>query len=497
MPGVNEQRRTPPSRGSASEPQHVVPTPSLRSSADFGFTGTFVSDDMEVTGSLQISPNRVILWASGSQLASWDVTECSVERRSVTKFEVHGGGESLAFTADDPTGLDEAISALAKSRVDTRSRRRLSDVLPASSPVVENATEMVETALTETEAESELPKEQREPPKPKPATAARRSRTGSYQIPRREPEAPVTPPKEPEAPVTPRSEPDAPVSRRPRIKNFQAAQSEAEPSSRTIEAPISRERLVARPAEEEEEEETIADEAIARSTGTRIRAARWLRSDIKEIGIKVAAVALASILLGGFAYSIYVLAGGTGYEPEVFVQDPTTSIPPRPSATAPISSVATVPVPPTTLFETDPAQLTERWNLIAEASRPELVLLRDLTSPTLVAVTPFITLEGVLDPNAGYMTLRSTPTATPQGDGAILSSLGMMVAMSDPSLKPVDRRLLLEALGLDVNDPQLAGIDASLNYNGLTYRLTYFQDQNLLEFAITPEVPTTTTTAAP
>lgn len=455
------------SNGGSIDRDLPVLASSLRSTADFGFTGTFISDDTTIAGSLQIRPDRVIMWAGGSQLASWDLTECRIERLTASRFAVHADEETLTFTADDATGLQAAISDLWSRGESSAFKRPMSDTTTGS-PRHNRMPETVKPAAPKSP-------EARRPPVEQPQDSDSETTDAS--------------------PTALRRESQPPVNRRARIKNFQIART----GSDSGETEVSRVPTV-QPVEElvvETPPSTIADQVVSVAATKTLRAARWLRSDIKDIGVKVAAVALASILLGGFAYSIYVLAGGTGYEPEVFVEDPTTSIPPRPSTTVPSSPVVTVPVPPTTLFDTDLAQLTDRWNLIAEASRPELILIRDLTSPLLVSLTPFMTLEGVLDPNAGYLTLRSTPTATPEGDGAILSSLGMMVAMSDPSLEPVDRRLLLEALGLDVRDPDLSGIDASLNYNGLNYRLTYFQDQNVLEFAITPEVPVTTTTAAP
>jgi hypothetical protein len=490
--------------GGRSSDQAEQINPALRSSADFGFTGTFVSDDLEVTGSLQIIPNRVILWASGTQLASWDISECRVERRTVTKFDVEAGGEVMTFTADDPGGLEEAVTELEKARPEPPKRRRTSEAR-SSAPAPEAEPVPPPPAPAPVETPAEVVK------KPAASRSGRRTKTGSYQVSQRAAEAraeaasaspmvessvmedSVAPPAvERDAPPVSR-EPDAPVIRRPRIKNFQAAPGEPTEAASVYQG--TRERAAALPVDDDElPPETPAEEALVRARGGRVRAARWLTSDYQKLGIKVGAVALAAVLLGGFAYSIYVLAGGTGYEPAVFVEDPTASTVPRTVTTAGVATPTTAPPPPTTLFQTDPGVLTDRWNLIAEASRPELMLLRDLSSPVLLNLTSFMTLEGVLDPAAGYLSLRSTPTATPEGDGAILTTLGMVIAISDPSLEPVDRRLLLKALGLDVRDPQLAGLDASLSYNGLNYRLTYFQDQNLLEFAVTPAVAATATT---
>lgn len=431
------------------------------STGDFGFTGTFVSEDTVVAGSLDIRPDRVIMWASGSQLASWQLDHCRVERLTVSRFAVHAEGETLTFTADDPTGLDEAISAA----------------------VTNQRSDAPDDAIAAIIAEAPPPSRLRAVPPPEP-----------------DPETPepldVEPPAAVPEPAVAATEP-LPIMRRARIKNFQAARSSSEESERTVQLavePVAVEPVSVEPVEVESEEgETPAELAIARSRFKTLKAARFQFS-LSGVGIKVGAVLLAAIVLGGLAYSIYVIAGGTGYEPDVVVTSPITTAPPRPSTPTTSAVVTVPPVSTTRLFQTDPAELTARWNLLAEASRPELVLMRDLTSPLLVNLTPFMTLEGVLDPTNGYLSLRSTPTGTREGDGTILTSLGMMIAISDPTLEPVDRRLLLESLGIDVRNPQLGGIDASLDYNGLNYRLTYREDQNVLEFVISPEGAATTTT---
>ncbi len=156
--------------------------------------------------------------------------------------------------------------------------------------------------------------------------------------------------------------------------------------------------------------------------------------------------------------------------------------------------VTTLPPQPTTLFQTDAGELTERWNALAEASRPELVLFNDLSSSFFLSLTPYMTLEGLLDPVAGSVVIRATPTGTPEGDSLILTALGLVIGMSDPTLDGSDRRLLLDTLGLSVEDPQLGGLDGAVNYNGLLYHLVYLEDQGVIEFRIAPEGSTTTTT---
>jgi hypothetical protein len=440
------------------------------SSGDFGFTGTFVSEDTVVAGSLDIRPDRVIMWASGSQLASWPIDQCRVERLTVSRFAVHAEGETLTFTADDPTGLDEAISAAVTNHASDASGDEIATIVAEAPPPSRLRAAIIADAPPPLRLRA-VP-----PPEPEPET------TEPFDV---EPPAAV-----PEPAVAATAPP--PIMRRARIKNFQAARSSSEgEAERTVQLAV--EPAVVKPVEVESEEgETPAELAIARSRFKTLKAARFQISGLSGVGIKVGAVVLAAIVLSGLAYSIYVIAGGTGVEPDVVVRDPTTTAPPRPNTTSAV--VIEPPVSTTRLFQTDPAELTARWNLLAEATRPELILMREITSPLLVNLTPFMTLEGVLDPTSGYLSLRSIPTGTREGDGAILTSLGMMIAISDPTLEPVDRRLLLESLGIDVRNPQLGGIDASLDYNGLNYRLTYLQDQNVLEFVIRPQAAVTTTT---
>ena len=116
-----------------------------------------------------------------------------------------------------------------------------------------------------------------------------------------------------------------------------------------------------------------------------------------------------------------------------------------------------------------------------------LQLPPDLVSPFFLLLAPNVTMEGVIDPVAGNVTLTGTPTGTPEGDGPIITALGFLIATADPTLNGADRRALLTQLGLDVNDPDLAGINGSLTYNGLAYRLVYDQGANSLSMIVTPE----------
>jgi hypothetical protein len=493
-------------------PSRPTYTSRPRPLGDFGFTGTFVSEDTVLAGSLEIKKNKVTLWASGTQLASWKSADCKVQRLEGNQFSIEADEEMITFTADDPEGLIDAISAyltsqsVARPSADLTKPPKHATSAQATPRPIAKITVKAETVPAVPAAEAPPAAKAAEPVLAKksepPATASRAIKTDE-----------PAPPKPVYNPPTAKAD-QAPVIRRPRIKAFEARAAEgsggatpetsnriagstaAPPANDLLQEEIRRLRDVPAPVvPAEKEAPTIADRITdtAKRRYKSAKAHRWLKSDIEDVAIKTGVVASAIGIFTLFALTIFILAGGFRAEPE-FVPVPTTTIPPAPTTTV---VVTTLPPPPTTLFQTGPAELTDRWNALAEASHPELVLFTDLTSPFLLSLTPYMTLEGLLDPAAGSVVIRATPTGTPDGDSLILTSLGLLIGISDPSLDGSDRRALLETLGLAIQDPQLGGLDGTVNYNGLFYHLVYLSDQGVIEFQVTPEVPAATTTVAP
>ena len=448
-----------PAAGEPSEPPPATP----------GFTGTLVTGDEVLTASIVVSPERMILWGGGHELGNWTHDQAKIARLTFSRFAIHAESDALTFTADDPSGLDNVISAAIPGS--------------ASTPEGDEATPAGE-GETPTALPEELPSLAAEPP---PAEA----------------ELPLAPLPEPARPTEPTG---LVTSRRPRIKTFKSGDdkptdvaSHPTPADEAISAAEARGAEAAAGETDPDEvtndfgETTIADTVKSRRAMTSIKARRFLPADIKDVALKSGAVLILVGVLAGLGLLILLLTRGGDNTPAV--NTATTAVPERVVITtaAPTTVPTTAPLPDSTLFQTDAETLRVRWNQLAEVAAPNMILVEDIVSPFILLLAPNISLEGVLDPTAGNVVMRSTPSGTPEGDSAILSALGILIGTADPTLDGNDRRALLGQLGLDVNRPELAGIDGSLTYNGLLYRMVYRQESNSLELAITPEgAPTTT-----
>ncbi|MGQ0847827.1 MAG: hypothetical protein ACT4OP_01665 [Actinomycetota bacterium] len=409
------------------------------------YTGTLVSEDQVVAGELQLLADRVVLWGAGQVIGSWGHHQVRIARLTVSRFAIHAEGEALTFTADDATALDEALSVMERNRaVDDLTMERVHET--AADEVIEAPKE-----------ESTLP--------------------GVSQV--------------AETPAA------AAITRRPRIKSFrkspatQAPPPTEEPAVAPVELPSP--ENAQSPPEHGEEESSIAESVVAAATmhSKKARAKRWLPNDLRGIAIRLVVVLGFVLILSGIAYVLMLLMGSFGSEEPsattaTTAQEAVVTTTPSPITAPSTTTSTTAAVVETTLFATSLDEITDRWNLLAEDAAPELALFRPLTSPFLLVLTPDLTMEGIIDPVNGMVTMRGTPNGTPEVDGSILLALGLLIGTADPSLSGTERGALLGQLGLDVRQPQLAGLDGSLTYNGLAYRMIYRQDSGQLELTIVP-----------
>ena len=477
-PPPAEPEKKPGKRTGIAKSEHSVENETVVDTP--GFKGTLVTGNEVLQGSIVIGPDQIVLWGGGHELGSWTHQQAKIARLTFARFAIQVEGDTLTFTAADPTALDHAISEAvlfptsdlppaAPAPAEASPVDAVPPPVAAAAPVVEMPIPVAEQPVTSTEKPAPLPEE----------TVLQADDQATT------PEEPLSVAREP-----------APPGRRARIKGFQITPAErataaAEDAATEVSEP---EPDISIPAEEQFG--TIADNVRSKSPVRTVKARRFLATP-QGVLIKVGVALVVASVIAGLFFVVLLVSGrlDEGEAPATTLATPDTTAVRVVITTAPPPTVTTtLPPPMSTLFETDAAVLTERWNTLAETSEAPLLLPSELPTPFFLILAPNITLEGVLDPAAGNVTLRGTPTGTPEGDGPIITALGLLIATADPTLDGGDRRALLMQLGLDVNDPELAGLDSSLTYNSLLYRLVYDQASNTLSLIVTPETASTTTT---
>lgn len=101
---------------------------------------------------------------------------------------------------------------------------------------------------------------------------------------------------------------------------------------------------------------------------------------------------------------------------------------------------------------------------------------------------PFTRVDGSTD-EAGIVrriVLRGDPSGTVRDDRHILTAIGVMIALTEPDLPPEGRRELIEALGLDIGNPNVAELDGALVYRDNQYRLFWDSSERRIVFDIQP-----------
>ena len=448
-----------------------------------GFGGTFVTEDSILSGSLEFHGSRLIMWGGGNPLLTWGPGECLLERLTANRFVLSADGETITFTADDPDGLDEMLSNHSFGPAEST----FNGSTPSTAPA--------EVAL-------DTPLEPDPAPASTPEVAARPTRPDLFPVPDLAPEprmlevrvypvqdgaamspAPTETGIEEGPAITPIK------GRRPYVKAMKARVAEAAPHTDEVSEGVEA---------EDEEGATIADLALTRAGKLkRVRPRRWIPNDLQTVAVKVGLVSGAIVVVMGFAFAVLLILGGG--EGAVELQDgvsPTTSI-----VTVPTTVAATVPPPPadieTPVFDLTGAEFAERWNVTASSVDEALLLSPNISNPFSIVMTPYLTFDGILDPLGGSLLLRATPTGTSEGDRRILVAIALLIATAEPSLTPDQRGQLVEELGLDLQEPDLATISGARTYNGLYYGMDFLEEEGVLQFTVRPESTVDTTTAAP
>lgn len=134
--------------------------------------------------------------------------------------------------------------------------------------------------------------------------------------------------------------------------------------------------------------------------------------------------------------------------------------------------------PPVSAFQLEPALFVVEWNRLAlEFGADDLLIRSALPRGSFeTSLAPLITLQGTTDDDGQVrsIVLVADPSGDSESDRLAIASWGIAMKAADPSLTGADRRDLLAELGLDVDRPELSGLDGETVRNGVRYSMQYF-----------------------
>jgi hypothetical protein len=102
--------------------------------------------------------------------------------------------------------------------------------------------------------------------------------------------------------------------------------------------------------------------------------------------------------------------------------------------------------------------------------------------------TPYLSFIGEVQPGGSLsgFSLVVDPSGPTEYDRIGIQALGVAVATVEPDRSPQGRAALLGELGLNVREPQLGGINGSVQSDGVQYTLVYDAETTLLKLTVTP-----------
>ena len=243
----------------------------------------------------------------------------------------------------------------------------------------------------------------------------------------------------------------------------------------------------------------VADEVLTSQRALRDHrvkgARRAKRLKVAAIaGVLVGLVALIALLAPGAIEFIQNYEGDAAPPPTLAVTETTVVTPPT---TVPED----VPVPDSSTSTTLSAELAQsvfalpapqfvaRWD--SAATIVDEVLEFDsnpIVGPFQEQFTPYLSFLGEVQPDgrlSGF-SLVVDPAGPSEYDRIGIQALGVAVATVEPDRSPQGRAALIGELGLNVREPQLGGIDGSVESAGLQYTLVYDAETTLLTLTVAP-----------
>jgi hypothetical protein len=409
------------------------------------FTGEILTEHGPVEALLAIESGRVNLTTTNDFLGSWTVEHCRISAIEGGQFLIEAEGDSLFFTSSDPKRLAARVEQMWEPTSVTRRPEP-----PGGGEASKPPPSIIDVRTTSNVAGGSVVGE------------------GKWSISKKVAEAATNVPEPVELPSQPVAPVPAPIPRghRSRPKRMKR-----------------RSRVVRR-----------------KRTG-RLTSGGWLKAkkgvdDETRQGLTIAAAVITiALLLGGTVWSISLLAGSGGRSARAVEQRaPVPTLPPISVTTVADDglNVPTTATPRVTLLDSTPRVFATRWNELVLPVDDTLTLPVDLGGLWSVSPTNYITITGVSDPITGLMTsvtMSAIPQSEPAGDRRIIVALGALIGAAEPQLTGPGRRALLEALGLDVYRPRLAGLNDSRTYGDQLYHLFYDLELGTLRFTISHYQP--------
>jgi len=134
--------------------------------------------------------------------------------------------------------------------------------------------------------------------------------------------------------------------------------------------------------------------------------------------------------------------------------------------------------PPVSAFQLQPSLFVVEWNRLTLDFGAESLLIRNALprGSFETALAPLITLQGTTDDDGRIrsIVLVADPSGDSESDQLAIASWGIAMKVADPDLTGPDRRELLAELGLDIDHPELSGLDGETERNGIRYSMQYF-----------------------
>lgn len=155
----------------------------------------------------------------------------------------------------------------------------------------------------------------------------------------------------------------------------------------------------------------------------------------------------------------------------------------------PATTTPTTVAPPGSIFEVAPDALVSRWDALARPHSSSLMAAGFSSDDGAFGFDSgaFARVEGTIsDGRVDRIVVLGDPSGTVADDREVLTALGLTIALVEPDLPPEGRRELLAALGLDVDEPDLANLDGTVDYRDNRYAMRWDGEIERIVFEVTP-----------